>query len=133
VAYPTEAGTIVVFAAPAAECPGGGTAGLAALLVLAAPRPSMRPIWCAALDAIRPVPIITTTDGRADSIVWVVGGSGDNRLHAFRADTGETVFAGGIAGDRMSGLGHFATILAAEDALYVAGHGRLYAFRVDPR
>jgi len=82
------------------------------------------------------VPIITTTDGRADPIVCVVGGAGDNRLHGFRADTGEVVFAGGTEGtegDRMTGLGHFATILVAENTLYVAGDGRLHAFRVGPR
>jgi hypothetical protein len=27
-------------------------------------------------------------------------------------------------------LGHFATILAAQDTLYVAGDGRVYAFRL---
>jgi hypothetical protein len=128
-AWPAAGGTIVVFAAPAADCPGGGTAGLSALLIAATPRLVARPIWCAALDAVRPVPIITTTDGRANPIVWVAGGSGDDRLHAFRAETGEVVFAGGTAGDRMVGVGHFATILPAENALYVAGDARVYAFR----
>jgi hypothetical protein len=104
-----------------------GTAGLSALLIAAAPRLVARPIWCAALNAIRPVSIITTTDGHANP--WVAGGSGDDRLHAFRADTGEVVFAGGAASDRIVGLGHFATILPAENTLYVAGDARVYAFR----
>jgi hypothetical protein len=128
-AWPATGYTIVVFAAPAADCPDGGTAGLSALLIAAVPHLVARPIWCAALDAIRPVPIITTTDGHANPIVWVAGGSGDDRLHAFRAETGEIVFTGGATGDRMIGLGHFATVLPAENTLYVAGDARVYAFR----
>ena len=132
-AVTTDSGTIVVFATPDADCPRGGTAGLAALLVTAAPSVDVRSLWCAQLDALRPAPVITTTDGRSDPIVWVAGGSGDERLHAFRADTGEVVFAGGAAGDRMSGLDHFATVLPAEETLYVAGRGRVFAFRAGPR
>jgi hypothetical protein len=40
---------------------------------------------------IRAVPgrLVTTTDGRADPIVWMLGAEGDGRLHAFRGDMGE--------------------------------------------
>ena len=38
-------------------------------------------------------PIITTTDGKSDPIVWAVGAEGDNRLHGFRGDTGAIVFS----------------------------------------
>ena len=128
-AVTTDAGTIVVFATPDAECPHGGTAGLAALLVTAAPSVGVRSLWCAQLNALRPAPVITTTDGRSDPIVWVAGGSGDQRLHAFRADTGQAVFADGAAPGRMRGLDHFATVLPVEDTLYVGGRERVFAFR----
>jgi hypothetical protein len=135
VAYPTEGGMFVAFRARRAFCPSGGTAGLAALVITAAPRPSMRIAWCASFDdaGARPIPIVTTTDGRDNPIVWIVGAEGDNRLHGFRGDTGEAVPAGDGADDRMEGLPHFATILPAEGAFYVAGNGRLYAFRFGER
>ena len=40
---------------------------------------------------------MTTTGGGADAIVWMAGAEGDNRLHGFRGDTGEPVFAGSDA------------------------------------
>lgn len=128
-AYPIKDGVLVAFQARAASCPLGGTAGLAALAITAAPRPRVASAWCAVLRGTRPAPIVTTTDGSAEPIVWVVGAAGDNRLHGFRGDTGEPVFAGGSVGDSMVGLPHFTTILAAENTLYIAGDGRLYAFR----
>ena len=131
-AYPVQAAMFVAFQAPAASCPGPGTASVAALAITAGPPPRMATTWCASLNAIQPVPIVTTTNGSADPIVWVVGASGDERLHGFRGDTGQPVFAGGNAADRMNGLQHFAAILAAEDALYIGGAGRLYAFRFSP-
>ena len=42
--------------------------------------------------------------------------------------TGQAVFDGG----RMEGLRHFATMLAAEGRLDVAGDGRVYAFGFAP-
>jgi hypothetical protein len=70
-------------------------------------------------------PIVTTTDGRSDPIVWVVGGEGDNRLHAFRADGGEPL---ATSPEAMRGLHHFQTLIAGEDRLYVAADGTIYAF-----
>jgi hypothetical protein len=37
---------------------------------------------------------VTTSDGHSDPIVWIVGAEGDGRLHGFRGDTGEPLFAG---------------------------------------
>jgi hypothetical protein len=58
--------------------------------------------------------------------VWVLGAEGDNQLHGFRADTGETLFTG--PSQAMIGLHHFQTLIATEDRLYVAADGRIYAF-----
>jgi hypothetical protein len=130
-AYPTAAGMFVVFRARAARCPAGGTEGLAALAITGGTQPDLHIVWCARFDtsAARSIPIVTTTDGGADPIVWIVGAGGDNRLHGFRGDNGQVVFAGGGSGDRIVGLPHFAAILAADGALYIGGNGRLYAFR----
>jgi hypothetical protein len=130
-AYPEAGGMFVAFRAHAAFCPSGDTTSLAALAIIAGQRPDLRTAWCAPFDSegTRPIPIVTTTDGHADPIVWIVGAGDDNRLHGFRGDTGQIVFGGRGADDRMQGLPHFVTILPADNAFYVAGNGRLYAFR----
>jgi hypothetical protein len=69
---------------------------------------------------------VTTSDGHADPIVWMVGAEGDNRLHAFRGDTGEPILD--RAGPAMAGLHHFQTLIATKDRLYVGADGRIYAF-----
>jgi hypothetical protein len=81
--------------------------------------------WCAALNGAG-APIVTTTDGSSNGIVWVVGAEGDNELHGFNALTGAVVFSG--TGTSMSGLHHFQTILATRNRFYVAGDNEVYAF-----
>ena len=70
-------------------------------------------------------PIVTTTDGTANPIVWMLGAEGDNRLHGFRGDTGEALFT---SSPLVAGLRHFQTLIAADDRLFVGADGRLYAF-----
>jgi outer membrane protein assembly factor BamB len=82
--------------------------------------------WCTAYGG-NGAPIVTTTDGTADPLVWVPGAEGDNQLHAFNAMTGQVVFSG--SGTSMSGLHHYQTILATKKRFYVAGDNRVYAFR----
>jgi hypothetical protein len=81
--------------------------------------------WCAAFNG-GSAPIITTTDGTSNSVVWVVGAEGDNLLHGFNAQNGNVVFSGGNA--VMSGLHHFQTILATDRRFYVAADNKVYAF-----
>jgi len=73
-------------------------------------------------------PIVTTTDGNANPIVWMLGAERDNRLHGFRGDTGESLFAS----PPVAGLRHFQTLIAANGRLYVGADGRLYAFSMTP-
>ena len=82
-------------------------------------------VWCAALNGAG-APIVTTTSGSANPLVWIVGAEGDNLLHGYNAMNGAAVFTGG--GQTMQGLRHFQTILAANNHLYVAGGGILYAY-----
>ena len=89
--------------------------------------PSLLTGWCGVVRG-EGSPIVTTTDGRANPIVWIHGAEGDDRLHGYRGDTGEPLFTGGGPGDSMTGLRHFQDLLAAGDRLYVGADGRLYAF-----
>ena len=61
-----------------------------------------------------------------DPIVWMLGAEGDNRLHAFRGDTGAPLFSSAP----LAGLRHFQTLIATQDRLYVGADGRVYAFKI---
>jgi PQQ-like domain len=81
--------------------------------------------WCKAFDG-GGAPIVTTTDGFANAIVWAIGAEGDGELHAFDAHGGHVVFSGN--GTTMNGLHHFQTILATQHHFYVAADNKVYAF-----
>ena len=119
-------GVLVFLQGDGAHCPRGEPAnGLIALKIRTDPALTMiETAWCASV-ARAGSPIVTTTDGRSDPIVLVVGAEGDNRLHAFRADNGEPL---ATPPETMRGLHHFQTLIASEDRLYVAADGTIYAF-----
>jgi hypothetical protein len=97
--------------------------GLTVLKIKAGSPPALSTAWCGALRG-EGSPIVTTTDGHSNPIVWIVGAEGDNRLHGFRGDTGESIFTG----QPLTGLRHFQTLIATEDRLYVGADERVYAF-----
>ncbi len=127
--YPAQGsvggGVLVAFQGQNASCSGGS--GLIALRIAASPKPTLSWAWCAPFNG-RAAPIVTTSNATAEPIVWVVGAEGDERLHAFRGDNGMPIFTS----ERLKGLRHFVTLLAADGRLFVAGDGRVYAFDVGP-
>jgi PQQ-like domain len=126
-AYPAADGVLIAFQGAGARCPRAGSEnGLTVLKVRAGTPPRLETAWCGELRGAG-APIVTTTDGRTDPIVWIVGAEGDNRLHAFRGDTGEPLFAGGPP-DAVAGVRRFQSLIAAERRLYIAADGRLVAF-----
>jgi outer membrane protein assembly factor BamB len=128
VAYPGGEGVYVAFQGSGAHCPDSRAANaLTVLQIRAGSSPTLVTGWCGALRG-EGSPIVTTTDGHSNSIVWILGAEGDNRLHGYCGDTGEPLFSGGGAGDVMTGLRHLQGLLAAGDRLYVGADGRLYAF-----
>ncbi len=96
-------------------------AGLAALRVTAA---DLVPLWCTPFDD-RDEPIITTTDGAANPIVWAVSVAAGDRLQAMRGDSGAPLWT---SRERIPALLHCVTVLAAGGRLYIAGDGRITAF-----
>lgn len=127
-AYPAGEGVYVAFQGTGAHCPDSRRPGaLTVLQIRTGSPPTLVTGWCGALRG-EGSPIVTTTDGRANPIVWILGAEGDDRLHGYRGDTGELLFDGGGPGDAMTGLRHFQDLLAAGDRLYVGADGRLYAF-----
>jgi hypothetical protein len=127
-AYPAGEGVYVAFQGPGAHCPDSRRGdALTVLQIHAGSPPILVTGWCGSLLG-EGSPIVTTTDGHSNRIVWIVGAEGDNRLHGYRGDTGETLFGGGGPQDVMTGLRHFQSMLAARDRLFVGADGRLYAF-----
>jgi hypothetical protein len=126
VAYPASDGVFVAFAGMGAHCPSTAPgSGITALKIQSGSPPTMTTGWCGALRGLGS-PIVTTTDGRANPIVWTVGAEGDNRLHGFRGDTGEPLVTAPLAA--LTGLRHFQTLIATPDRLYVGADGSIYGF-----
>jgi hypothetical protein len=124
-AYPGGDGVFVAFHGQGSDCPvRRRDNNLTALKIRAA---SIATAWCGAFKG-EGSPIVTTTDGRSNPIVWILGAEGDGRLHGFQGDAGEPLFTGGGPGEAMTGLRHFQGLLAAGDRIYVGADGRLYAF-----
>ena len=128
VAWETASAGLMAFHATGSNCPAGHTGnGLVELRITPPPNTAVATVWCATLSGAGS-PIITTTDGQSDRIIWVVGAGGDDRLHGFRADTGAVLFNGGTAADRMVNVHHFSTIIAANGRIYVPADNLIYAF-----
>ena len=123
-AYPLGNDMMLAFEGPGSQCPSSSRGeGLTVLKIHGGSPPTMTTAWCGAVNG-RGSAIATTTDGRANPIVWMLGAEGDNRLHAFRGDSGAPI----VASQPMSGLRHFQTLIATQDRLYVGADGRIYAF-----
>jgi hypothetical protein len=127
-AYPDSDRIFVAFRGRGGDCPAPRLANnLKVLKISGGSPPSIATAWCGAFKG-EGAPVVTTTDGRSNPIVWIIGAEGDGRLHGYRGDTGEPLFLGGGPDDVMIGLRHFQTVLPAGDRLYVAADGRIYAF-----
>jgi hypothetical protein len=127
-AYPADGGLFVAFQGAGAHCPTPRRDNnLTALRLRAGSPPSLVTAWCGAFRG-EGSPVVTTTDGHSNPIVWILGAEGDNRLHGYRGDTGEALFAGGGPGDEMNGLRNFQGLVAAGGRFFVGADGRVYAF-----
>jgi outer membrane protein assembly factor BamB len=125
VTYPAADGIFVALQGEGVHCPNAAR-GLLTLKIRPGLPSAITTAWCASVRG-RGAPIVTTTDGHSNPIVWVLGAEGDNQLHGFRADTGEALFTG--PHQAMTGLRHLQTLIATDDRLYVAADGSVYAFR----
>lgn len=128
-AYTTASGTYVVFSVfpgTGAGCP--GTPGdLVALLISASDPPTISVAWCAANHG-RGSPIVTTTDGSSEPVVWTMGAEMTNQLYAYNGETGETLFNGGGSDEQMGLVRRFSTSIAVNGRILVVGDDQLDAF-----
>jgi hypothetical protein len=71
--------------------------------------------------------MVTTSNGTADVIVWMMGAEGDNRLHAFDGDTGAAVpFTGSTT--TIPNMRRFNVPIAAKGRIFVPADNAVVAF-----
>jgi hypothetical protein len=120
--YRTSQGTYVAFRA--------SSSSLSAFRITATNPPTIVSAWSVSRNGTGS-PFVTSTDGTDNTIVWVVGASGDQRLHGYDGDTGAEVFAGGGANELMAGTRSYSTTgVVAHGRIYIATDNKVYAFRV---
>jgi hypothetical protein len=128
-AYTTAKGTYVVFKGAGQGCPNGTSGQLTALRISAGSPPDVSIAWCSGPGGMGS-PIVTTTDGSANAVVWFVTAERDNQLRGFDGDTGEEVFGGGSSNEQMKTVRRYQSPIVAKGRLFVAGDDALYAFTV---
>jgi hypothetical protein len=130
--YTTANATYVVFTAYSGSglgCPAGQSGNLVALSITASSPPTMSVAWCANNPG-RGSPIVTTSDGSSDPVVWTTGTepSSDNRLRGYDGDTGAVIYDGGKSAELLSSVRRFQTPIEVNGRIIVASDNRLYAF-----
>lgn len=123
-AYTTASATYVAFRGNGTLCT-SGSGNLATLKIVPGTPPTLAPSWCASASGAG-APIVTTSDGHADAIVWTVGAEADNLLHGYDGDTGAVIFSG--ASTPIAGSHRFNAPIAAKGRIYAAGDGGVVAF-----
>jgi outer membrane protein assembly factor BamB len=122
--FPVPGGVRVAFQGRARDCPTGERAGdLTVIGIQPGTPPRITTAWCGAVSG-RGAPIVTTTDGIHDPIVWMLGAEGDNRLYGYRGDNGQELFVSAP----LPGLRHFQTLIATPGRLYLAADNNVLAF-----
>lgn len=126
-AYSTARGTYVVFKGNGSHCPAGQSGDLTAIRIVPGSPPTVQTAWCAKQNG-KGSPMVTTTDGHAEAIVWSVGAEGDNRLHGFDGETGQIVYAGGGPGDVIGSVRRYQTPILAGGRIFIAADNTVKAF-----
>jgi hypothetical protein len=102
---------------------------VAAYKVTATTPPTIVPAWSMSQTGLGSA-WVTSTDGTNNAIVWVAGGGGDGRLHAYDGNTGNVIYAGGGANEMMSGTRKWNTGIVARGRIYYPADNKIYAFKV---
>jgi hypothetical protein len=123
VLYTTPTATYAAFRANGAACT-KGSGDLTAIKIVPGAPPSLAASWCGTGGGGSP--IVTTTDGHADAVVWNFGADGDSMLHGFDGDSGDTIFNGG--GMRVPNVRRYSAMIAANGRIFVAADGAVVAF-----
>jgi hypothetical protein len=125
--YTTARGTYVVFKGKGSRCPPGQSGDLTAVRIVPGSPPGVQAAWCAKQNGMGS-PMVTTTDGHAEAIVWSVGAEGDNRLHGFDGDTGKIIYSGAGPREVIGQIRRYQTPILAGSRIFVAADNTVKAF-----
>lgn len=122
--YKTPSATYAVFrsAQTVMGCKPGTGGNFGTLKITGSP-PTMAVDWCA-IGAGTGSPIVTSTDGMMESVVWFFTGG---RLFGFDGESGATLYAGM---DSVGTIDKYQTPIVAKGRLFVATTDAVYAFTV---
>ncbi len=123
--YTTSMGTYVAFHTSGAGigCPNtGGTGNVVVAKIVAGSSITASVAWCSSKGSLGS-PMVTTTDGTANAVVWAANSS----LWGFDGNTGALV-AGGTNTGMGTAIESFNTPIAAHGKLAVGVNGALYVF-----
>jgi hypothetical protein len=106
----------------------GNSSTLSAYRINPGNPPSITSAWSVSRNGCGS-PFVTSIDGTNNTIVWVVGTQGDQRLHGYDGDTGAVIFAGGGPSELMAGTHSYSTTgIVGRGRIYVATDNKVYAF-----
>jgi hypothetical protein len=121
VTYHTSQGTYIAFH--------NDTSTMRAYKITATSPPTITFAWSQNQTG-RGSPWVTTTDGTNNTIVWVAGVAGDQRLHGYDGDTGAVIYAGGGSNELMTGTRQWNTGIATRGQIYFGADNKVYAFNL---
>jgi hypothetical protein len=99
---------------------------IVAIKVKAGAPPSLATGWCTTDQDSFASPMVTTSDGTNDAIVWATS---HNALYGIDGDTGKLIYDGVAAANNIAGIHKFNTPIAAKGRIFVAGDSKLVAFK----
>ncbi len=125
--YTTATATYVAFRAAGSQCTTGGGGDLTTIKVVPGSPPTLAHSWCGTSGSGSPM--VTTSDGKNDAIVWEMGAEGSNHLDAFDGDTGAPI---NYPGSKVNipNMRRFNTSIAAKGKIYVAADNAVVAFKL---
>ena len=127
--YTTATATYVSVRGNGALCTGGTSGDLLTLKLVPGAPPTLSPSWCGVSGSGSPM--VTTSNGHADAIVWSLGAEDDNRLHAFDGDSG-AVISFTDSTTAFPGMRRYNTPIAAKGRIFVpvdGANGGVIAFK----
>jgi hypothetical protein len=126
VVYTTATATYVATKGNGSQC-ASGTGDLLTVTVSPGSPPTLKMGWCATNGTGSPM--VTTSDGHSDAIVWDLGAENDNHLHAFDGDTGAAISFTDSA-VAFPGMVRYNTPIAAKGRIFVPVAGGVIALKL---
>ena len=124
--YTTATATYVTFRGAGTTCTTGGGGDVTTLKIVPGSPPSLAGSWCATAGSGSTM--VTTSDGKSDAIVWVMGAENDDQLHGFDGDTGAAIAFPGQS-VKIPNTRRFNAPIAAKGRIFVAADGAVVAFK----